>query len=301
MISHWMDREGPVLPRETSAAPLDVVIGVMAFLAALSLGASLVSERTAESWRSGVAGRFTVQIIPPLDGTHALDMQREVESVVALLRATPGIMEAEPLSDADERSLVAPWLGNGALAPDLPLPRLVDATLQPGVRVDLAGLTEKLKKIAPDSVVDDHTRWISRLKRLADAIVWSAYAVLGLIGIATASAVMFATRAGLAAHHEIVALLHQMGARTGFIARAFEWHYFISALVASLAGAGLAAAFFVAAGGLEQAGLEPVAFLPPLGMHPSELAWLAVVPACTALIALTTARLSVMAALRQIY
>ena len=34
----------PSLPRDKTAAPLDVVIAVMAFLAALALGASLVGE-----------------------------------------------------------------------------------------------------------------------------------------------------------------------------------------------------------------------------------------------------------------
>ncbi len=301
MIARWMRREGRVLPRETSAAALDVVIGVMAFLAALALGAALISERTAEGWRSGLAGRFTVQIVPSSERSSGADLRRETDAAVALLRATPGIMQVNPLSDSDERSLVAPWLGEGALASDLPLPSLIDATVQPGVTVDLAALSQRLKEAAPDAVLDDHSRWIARLKRLANAIVWSAYAVLALIGVATASAVMFAIRAGLAAHQDIVALLHQMGARAGFIARAFEWHYFLSALLASLAGAGLAAALFAAAGSLEQIGLEPVPFLPPLGLHASELVTLLVVPVCAALIALGTARLSVIAAIRRIY
>ena len=54
----------PIMPRDTSAAPLDLVIGVMAFLAALTLGAALVANRAAESWRVGLTGRVTVQILP---------------------------------------------------------------------------------------------------------------------------------------------------------------------------------------------------------------------------------------------
>jgi cell division transport system permease protein len=113
--------------------------------------------------------------------------------------------------------------------------------------------------------------------------------------------VSFATRAGLEAHHDIVALLHQMGAHSGFIARAFEWHYLISTLAASAVGAGLAAVTFLLAGGLEFAGVEAVPFLPPLGLNPQELAWLFAVPVVSGLIAWATARLSVLAALREIY
>ena len=79
-------------------------------------------------------------------------------------------------------------------------------------------MAAKLKQAAPHASVDDHRRWISRLHGVADAVRFSAYGILLLIAGATAAAVSFATRAGLDAHHEMVALLHQMGARAGFIA-----------------------------------------------------------------------------------
>jgi cell division transport system permease protein len=149
--------------------------------------------------------------------------------------------------------------------------------------------------------VDDHTRWISRLQGLANTVIWSAYGILALIALGTAAAVSFATRAGLEAHHDIVELLHQMGAHSGFIARAFEWHYLIATLAASAVGAGLAAIVYLAVGGLESAGVEAVPFLPPLGLSFSELAWLIAVPVVSGIIAWATARLSVLAALREIY
>jgi cell division transport system permease protein len=124
---------------------------------------------------------------------------------------------------------------------------------------------------------------------------------MGLIALATAAAVTFATRAGLAAHREIVSLLHLMGARGGFIARAFEWHYFISALAAASIGAALAGLLLVAAGGLEQSGIEPVPFLPPITLAPLQLAWLLLVPLGAGLIALATTRVSVLSVLSRNY
>jgi len=287
------------MPRDRGAAPLDVVIAVMAFLAALALGASLIADRAAESWRTGLANRVTVQILPPEKSKASLDA--EVDAALAVLRATPGIAHAERVSDQETLNLVKPWLGSDALIGELPLPRLIDATITPGAAVDIEPLRSRLKAAAPDSALDDHTRWIARLRSLARAIAWSAYAVLLLIAIATASTVAFATRAGLEAHHDIVELLHQMGAHAGFIARAFEWHYFLATLAAAAVGALLAAALFAAAGGLEFAGIEPVPFLPPLALKASEIAWLFAVPAVASLIALLTARLSVLSALRRIY
>ncbi len=294
-----MIERGRIMPRDKGAASLDVVIAVMAFLAALALGASLIAERAAVSWQSGLAGRITVQILPPEKSQTPLD--RQIDAALDVLRHTPGIAHAALVSEQDTVALVKPWLGTGTLISELPLPRLIDATVTPGAPVDLETLRQKLKAAAPDSVLDDHTRWLARLRSLAHGIIWSAYGILGLIALATAAAVSFATRAGLEAHHEIVELLHQMGAHSGFIARAFEWHYFLAALIAGAIGVGVAAGLYLLGGGLEFAGIEVVPFLPPLTLHLTEVAWLLAVPAAASIIALATARLSVLAALRRIY
>ena len=292
---------GRLLPREKGAAPLDVVIGVMAFLAALALGASLVAERASVGWRAGLSDRLTVQILVPEHGDVAATLAHETDAALAVLHATPGIAHAAPLSDDEIQQLVEPWLGKGALVAELPLPKLIDATLTPGAGVDLIALGARLKQAAPDSQLDDHGHWIARLKALADTIVWSAWGILILIAVATAATVAFATRAGLEAQHDMVALLHQMGAQGGFIARAFERHYALATLGAATAGAFVAALLFVLAGGLEFAGVEPVPFLPPVALKLSEVAWLAGVPVAATLIAWVTARLSVLAAVREIY
>ena len=296
------ERATYILPRDKGAAPLDFVIAVMAFLAALALGASLVATRAAEGWQSGLADRITVQVMPPEVGNNpAADLEQETRTVLRILGATPGIARASRLSDAEINALVEPWIGKDGVVAGIPLPRLVDATVSPGADVDIAKLTEDLKRAAPNATLDDHRRWISRLRGLADAVRWSAYGILLLIAGATAAAVSFATRAGLDAHHEMVALLHQMGARAGFIARNIEWHYFISALLAAVAGTVAAGLLFQTVAGLEVFGVEAVPFLPPLSLTWSELAWLAAVPVVISGIAWATARLSVLSVVRAIY
>lgn len=290
-----------ILPRDQGAGPLDLLIAVMAFLAALALGASLVADRAAQGWRSGLAGQLTVQILPPLEGPAEPALEKETQRVVQVLNNTQGIAVVTPVSREDALKLVQPWLGADAIVADLPLPKLIDAKIVPGAQVDIPKLESELKAAVPDALLDDHSQWIDRLKGLANAVIFSGYGILLLIAVATAAAVTFATRAGLQAHHEIVELLHQMGAHPGFISRAFERHYFLSALMASALGATIAAAIFVAAGGLEMAGYEAVPFLPPMSLKPLEALWLVAVPIGSSLIAWITARLSVMAALRKIY
>ena len=154
---------------------------------------------------------------------------------------------------------------------------------------------------APNSQLDDHRRWLARLKGLADTITWTTYGILILIAVATAASVTFATRAGLSAHHDMVALLHQMGARAAFIARGFERHFALTTFGASAFGTALAALLFLAAGGLQFVGIEAVPFLPPIALELDEVAWFAAVPVAAAAIAWTTARLSVLAVVRRIY
>ena len=290
-----------ILPRDKGAAPLDFVIAVMAFLAALALGASLVATRAAHGWQAGLADRITVQVMPPESGDARAGLESETRAALSVLRATQGIAHADLLSDAQINALVEPWIGKDGAVSGIPLPRLIDADITPGAALDVGALAAELKRAAPHASVDDHRRWMARLSAVADAVRFSAYGILLLIAGATAAAVSFATRAGLDAHHEMVALLHQMGALPAFIARAVEWHYFVSALFAAAFGTLFAALFFLGAGGLEVFGVEAVPFLPPLSLKWIEVPWLLAVPAATGLIAWATARLSVLSVVKAIY
>jgi cell division transport system permease protein len=196
---------------------------------------------------------------------------------------------------------VEPWIGNSGVVAGIPLPRLIDASVAPGQAIDTQALARQLKGVAPHAVLDDHRRWIVRLEGLADTVRYAAYGILLLIAGATCAVVTLATRAGLDAHHEMVALLHQMGARAGFIARNIERHYFLSALFAAIAGTVLAALLFQGLAGLAFVGVEAVPFLPPLSLSWRELPWLAAVPLVISLIAWATARISVLSVVRAIY
>src|SRR6185437_10931819 len=94
-----------IMPRDRSAASLDVVIAVMAFLAALALGAALIAERAAVSWRTGLAGRITVQVLPPTQKEHP-PLDAQIAAALSVLRSTAGIAHAAVLSEQDTLALV---------------------------------------------------------------------------------------------------------------------------------------------------------------------------------------------------
>src|SRR5262249_6938916 len=150
-IEGGMSAAGHVLPRDKGAAPLDFVIAVMAFLAALALGASLIADRAAQGWQSGLAARLTVQGLPPETGDARAGLDAQVQAALDVLNATPGIAHAALMSDTDTQALVEPWIGKNNLVAEIPLPRLIDAAITPGAQVDMTQLTQKLKQAAPQA------------------------------------------------------------------------------------------------------------------------------------------------------
>ena len=123
------ERASYILPRDEAAAPLDFVIAVMAFLAALALGASLVATRAAHGWQSGLADRVTVQVMPPEQGDPRAGLDTETKAALSVLSATPGIAHTSLLSDDEINALVEPWIGKDGAVSGIPLPRLIEGRL----------------------------------------------------------------------------------------------------------------------------------------------------------------------------
>src|ERR1700742_4327570 len=152
-----MNNTSHVLPRDKGAAPLDLVSAVMAFLAALALGASLIADRAAQGWQSGLAAKLTIQVLPPESGDARAGLDAQVRAALDVLNTTPGIAHAALMSDTDTEALVEPWIGKNNLVAEIPLPRLIDASIVPGEQVNIAALTQKLKQAAPQALLDDHS------------------------------------------------------------------------------------------------------------------------------------------------
>lgn len=214
------------------------IVALMAALGVLAIVAAGGLHALARSWQNALAGGMTVELPASPKGA---DRAGERDAVLALLRATPGIARAEPLSRAEIEALLAPWLGAGMGAADLPLPVLIHVETLPNAAPTAAALEALLKPRAADVRVDDHGRWREQFARLARAIEWVAFAVLSTIGAAAAIAVAAAVRTRLLIHREDVAILHALGAADGFIARPIARDAWGLALKGGAAGLGLAA------------------------------------------------------------
>ena len=292
----WRQRLDIPLNRDSSVRFLPWIIGLMVYLAGLALAGALVLNGTLARWDRSLTGTLTVQL-PAADPGKNDDA---LALVLQLLRATPGIKSAEPLDGEATARLLEPWLGNTLSAEELPLPRLVDLRIDTDVPPDLSALRTRLAAAAPAAVLDDHRLWLDRLASLVVSIELTALAVVALIGAAAVLTVVFTTRAGLAVHHGVIEVLHFIGARDRYIARQFERQALELGLRGGAMGLVLTIATLAVIGHASDATAllgERVRLLPALELRFWHWLLLALLPAAAALIAMVTARLTVLRAL----
>jgi cell division transport system permease protein len=285
------EREMILPSRSTERLPLVAVMSIMSYLAALALAAALAIGHASHSWTGNLSGAATVQIRP----NAAMAPQAQREAVLDVLDHAPGVAAARALSDSEVRHLLEPWLGQGVTVDELPISQLIDVKLDKSAPPDLGALGKRLAAAAPGAILDDHRRWNERLVGFTGRLTELGFAVLVLVGIATVAIVVFATRAGLAANNETVEVLHLVGAQDGFIAGQFERYFLRLALKAGVAGALIAGLTLVVAGFAVTGGDFLLPSLSDIGLTP---VFIIAVPLATALVAMITARLTVLDVLR---
>jgi cell division transport system permease protein len=276
------------LDRDALSRYLPWLIAFMVYMAVLALAGLLVLAAMARYWDSDVSGTMTVQIPPT--GSVADDDKR-VRAAVILLLGEPAIVHAEAITEGRLMALLEPWLGTAEVSADLPLPRLVDVEVKPGADLDMAGLARRLDAAVPGATLDDHRIWLDRLVRLVRSVEALAALVLALMCSATVGTVVFTTRTGLAIHHDVIEVLHLIGAHDGYIARQFAQRALTLGLRGGLIGLALAVPTLLAIGSLARR--MEAGILPNLTLTLTH--WLAIVslPLMAAAIAMLTARLTV--------
>ncbi|WP_109116589.1 hypothetical protein [Azospirillum sp. TSO22-1] len=277
------------LAKDPTARFLLLITAVMVYLAALALAGALVVSDMARRWDSGLAGGLTVQVVP-LSGPGAAPVAERLEKTLAILRGTPGIRSAAALSQEQVAHLLEPWLGHeGAKDPMLPVPTLVDVVASGPV--DVTALQGRLSAV-PGVTLDDHAAWLADLRAFAGSVELAAAGIVLLVGAAAVASVVFAVRAGLAIHRNVVELLHLMGAPDRYVSRQFEAHVLGLCLRGGACGLGLAALTLFAVA--RAAGSLRASLLPDASLTVGQWAALALVPLIACALAVLTARWTVM-------
>ncbi len=279
------------LDRDPSGRFLPWLVALMVYLAALALVCAMAMAKMVERWDTGLSGTITVQVPPPETGTPGAQ-EAAIDRVIELLLDTEAVRSAEVLEPDEIAALLEPWLGAGAAYGDLPLPALIAVGIDPAAAPDYQDLARRLADAAPGTVLDDHQSWLGQLLNLARAIELVAALIVILVGASAIAMVIFATRMGLAIHGRVIELLHLIGAQDAYVAREFETHALKLALRGGALGLLLAIATIALVAHLF-ARLDSV-LLPELTLVPIEWAALAMLPLIIALVAMLTARFTVL-------
>jgi cell division transport system permease protein len=231
-----------IIPREGVAGnAFSIVIGIMAFLACLTLGAVTSIGDMAAKWQNQISTEATVQIKPLQEG----DMDEALKLARQIVLEFEGISDARILGTEDTAHLLEPWLGSGFDIGELPVPRIITIEIQSGARPDFGAIREALRAKIPEATLDDHRAWVDRLVSMAWTMIGIGSFVLLLVLAATVLTVVFATRGAMSGNREIVEVLHFVGADGRFIAGEFQRHFLALALRGALSGGAAAAAVFI--------------------------------------------------------
>ncbi len=279
------------LDRDPSGRFLPWLIALMVYLAALALVCAMAMAKMVERWDSGLSGSITVQIPPPETSVPGAQ-EAVVANAIEMLLDTQGVRSAEALEPDEIATLLEPWLGAGATYGELPLPTLISVGVDPAAAPDYRDLARRLARAAPGALLDDHQSWLGQLLDLARTIELVAALIVFLVGASAVAMVVFATRMGLAIHGRVIELLHLIGALDAYVAREFEIHALKLALRGGAFGLLLAIATVALIARLFER-LEST-LLPELTLSPIEWAALAALPLAISVVAMLTARFTVL-------
>ncbi|HVT52290.1 MAG TPA: FtsX-like permease family protein [Dongiaceae bacterium] len=291
--------------RDAAAGFLPWIIGFMVFLCVITVAAALTVERVADRWRQGLAGNLTVELpfAPDLDtGKRA----EALDAAVNLVTETPGITGAAVLDDDQIAALLSPWLGPDATQLDVPLPTMIAVTRRTDVPIDLKALQAKLDTLVAGAQVDDHGDWVADALVFLRSLQALAAALAGLALAAAALTVIFVTRTGLATHRAVIEVVHLIGAPDRYIARQFQAQALklgiLGGIVGLACGAGTVIGVdkllaFAARQSLSPGMPAPTGLSFDFRLLPWQWAVLAVLPLVVALVAMMTARFTVLRSL----
>ena len=281
-----------LLPATRLGGPMPWVIAIMVALTVLAMGGALALANFAAHTRAGLEGVLTVQIVEP----DPVKRNAQVSRAAAALSAASGVAEVREVPEAELRGLVEPWLGAAATSDVVTLPALIDVRLEGAAdAATLARLRGELAPVAPAARIDPQSAWLGPVFDTIRALRWLAVTLILLLTAASAAAVWLAAGNALDTNRETIEIVHHLGGNDAQIAGIFQRSVLIDAAIGGIAGLAFGAATLALLGtrfAALQSGMVESGSL-------SAVDWLviALVPVAMTVVAVFTARRTVMARL----
>ena len=285
------------LDRDTTARFLPWIIGFMVYLAIIAATVALLVHHVTQRWQRDLSGQLTVEL-PAVVGEESAQRAQRLDAAVEEITDTNGIVGTRLLDDAEVRRLLAPWLGDQVDQLGIALPDLVAVATAPDIRPNLSELAERLQRVSPGAVIEDHAKFNAGALNFLRTIEVMAGGLLALVLAATAGVVAFTARAGLSIHRRIVEVVHLVGAHDSYVARQFQAQAFRYGFLGAFIGSLLAAATLLMAAVFAARGAAPMSNV--VRAFEPWMVWpLALIPLAAILIAMLTVRIAVLTALRR--
>jgi cell division transport system permease protein len=268
-------------------------IAGLVYLAVLALAVAAVADGALRLYN--LRAKLVTVTLPSID--DAAQSAAQIQAALDVLHQTRGVTSATPVPPEELEKLIEPWLGSLKEASELPLPRLIDVTLDPLAKPDLPALQDKLQRIVAGATIGVEALSRDRAERMAAFFrIWASGAgILTLVGVLAAVALV--TQISLRAQTPIVELLRSMGAPDSYLARQFERYALLCGLRGGLLGFGLAVVTIL--GLLYSSQRMELAGSIQLDLRPLDWLLLACVPVICALLITAIARMTAMRGLAQ--
>ncbi len=281
-----------LLPGGRLAGPMLWIIAIMMFLTVLSAAAGLALGAAVQAMSADLAGRASVQVVE----ADAVVRDQLAARTLQALRQASEVGAATPVDPAALADQLRPWLGEDAASADLPVPALIDVTLTPGAtEAKVDRLRRLLGTLSPSLRIEPHAAFLLPLAGLLTALGWLAVGVVVLMTVATGAVVVLAARGAHDSHRGTIDVLHLMGSTDVQIARLFQWRIGLDALLGGVLGFAFAVVVLLLIGlRLSATGSD---LLGAVTLHGTDWALLALLPVAGVLLAVLTARWTVLRAL----
>jgi cell division transport system permease protein len=275
------------LPQDASSRFLPWIIALMVYLATTGGIALIWLGDALGNWDTALTSTLTLRL--PADTSDA-----RIDVAIATLKQAKGVVSARLLDPSETTRLLQPWVGASMPVDALPLPRLIDARVDPKVEIDYPTLRQHLDSIIPNAQLDSNRTWLGNMRSFARPVAGVIGVGVIVVTLLIVTIVIFTARIGLTIHRSVIELLHLLGAQDEYIARQFQNHALWLGLHGGLIGGGAALVTVIILGSTGYVLALPV----PIAAHGvfDWRLWLLVIVAALAAggVAMVTARMTVL-------
>lgn len=285
---------GQQLVQRRVAGPVSWVIAIMIALIVVAAAGGLGLANLAERARSDLSGAITVQVVE----ANARIRAAQVEELSAILVDDPAVASLRAVPQEELGELLEPWLGDVGAGDAVPIPALIDVQLRRDAdEAEVARLQALLEDAVPTARVDAQSDWLRPVYSALSALQYLALALIVLLALTAGAAVWLASRSAFSVHRETVEIVHLLGGTDRQIARIFQRSVAVDAALGGLVGLALGAGA-VWLIGRQFAALDS-GMVAGGGLSPMDWGLIVAIPLVGLVLAIVTARFTVLSALKR--